>query len=142
MKIDKINVRAYAACIQDDKILVLDEYYAGTPLVKFPGGGLELGESLTECLKREFMEELNLEIEVKNHLYTQDDFLASRFRTNEQLLTVYYHVNILNIENLRIVDPSIQSVNWISLTQKNPMVLPMDIRVYDMLQEKFLQGLI
>lgn len=136
--IDSINVRAYAACMRNGEILVLDEYYAGTPLVKFPGGGLELGESLTDCLKREFREELNLEIEITEHLYTQDDFLRSRFRTNEQLLTVYYMADILNFGELRIIDPSIRQVNWIPLKQKNPMVLPMDIRVYDLLQQRYL----
>ncbi len=33
-----------------------------------PGGGLQFGESITECLKREFVEETNLKISVGNLL--------------------------------------------------------------------------
>ncbi|HJY13247.1 MAG TPA: NUDIX domain-containing protein, partial [Flavobacterium sp.] len=71
--IDKINVRVYACAVKDNKVLTLFEEYAGQPLLKFPGGGLELGEGLTDCLHREFDEELNVKIEIVEHLYTQED---------------------------------------------------------------------
>jgi hypothetical protein len=37
-----------------------------------------------------------VKIEVVEHFYTQEDFLVSRFRENEQLLTIYYIVNIID----------------------------------------------
>ena len=37
---------------------------------EFPGGKLEEGETLEECLKREWVEELNLEIDVGNLVHT------------------------------------------------------------------------
>ena len=60
--IDKLNIRVYATAIKDEKVLVLHEEYAGEQLMKLPGGGLEFGEGLLDCLHREFEEELNVTI--------------------------------------------------------------------------------
>ncbi|KFF01071.1 NUDIX hydrolase [Chryseobacterium formosense] len=137
--IDNINVRVYACVVKDKKVLTLFEEYAGEPLMKFPGGGLEYGEGLTDCLKREFEEELNVHIEIVEHLYTQEDFLVSRFKENEQLLTIYYIVNILNEEDFIILDPCIEKIDWIEInTEENPFFLPVDKIVFEKLKEKFL----
>lgn len=137
--IKTINVRVYACAVKDHCVLALYEEYAGEPLLKLPGGGLELGESLTDCLHREFDEELNVSIEVLEHLYTQDFFLESRFRENEQLLTIYYAVKILNEEDLIILDPCIEKTEWINLNSEiNPFTLPVDKLVFEKLKEKYL----
>ena len=135
--IDKINIRVYAIYLNEkNELMALDERYAGEKLIKLPGGGLEFGEGTIECLHREFAEELNLKIEVLEHFYTQEDFLVSRFRENEQLLTIYYKVNILNLEDLNILDDSIENVKWISLHEENPLPLPIDKIVFEKLKEK------
>lgn len=129
-----INVRVYGICIQNQRILVLDEMYAGERLIKLPGGGLEFGEGLIDCLHREFEEELNLKIDNIQHFYTQEDFVASRFRENEQLLTIYYKVDIVNIQALNITDPSISQIKWISIQDENPFTLPVDKIVFEKLK--------
>jgi ADP-ribose pyrophosphatase YjhB (NUDIX family) len=135
--IDKINIRVYAIYVNENQeLMALDEGYAGEKLVKLPGGGLEFGEGTLECLHREFAEELNLKIEVLEHFYTQEEFLVSRFRENEQLLTIYYTVNILNLDELKILDESIENVKWISLQEENPLPLPIDKIVFEKLKEK------
>ena len=137
--IDKINIRVYAIYLNEkNELMALDEGYAGEKLVKLPGGGLEFGEGTIECLHREFAEELNLKIEVLEHFYTQEDFLVSRFRENEQLLTIYYTVNILNLEDLNILDESIENVKWVSLHEENQLPLPIDKIVFQKLKEKLL----
>ena len=135
--IDKINIRVYAIYLNEkNELMALDERYAGEKLIKLPGGGLEFGEGTIECLHREFAEELNLKIEVLEHFYTKEDFLVSRFRENEQLLTIYYTVNILNLDELKILDESIENVKWISLHEENPLPLPIDKIVFEKLKEK------
>ena len=137
--IDKINIRVYAIYLnENNELMALDEGYAGEKLVKLPGGGLEFGEGTLECLHREFSEELNLKIKVLEHFYTQEDFLVSRFRKNEQLLTIYYIVDILNINELKILDERIEKVKWISLQEENPLQLPIDKIVFRKLKERFL----
>ncbi|MCG2793263.1 MAG: NUDIX hydrolase [Weeksellaceae bacterium] len=137
--IDKINIRVYALCLKNNKILGLHEEYAGDLLLKLPGGGLEFGEGTVDCLKREFQEELNLEIKITKHFYTQDDFLVSRFRENEQLITIYYLAEILNEEDLLILDPCIEKTEWFSLESDNPFPLPIDKRVFEMAKEQFVK---
>ena len=137
--IDKINVRVYATVLKDKKILYLHEEYVGEYLLKFVGGGLEFGESIVECLHREFEEELNLKIKNLEHFYTQEDFLVSKFRDNEQLLTIYYLAEIVDEEDLIIRDSCIEKVEWISLeTDENPFPLPVDKIVFDLLKKRFL----
>ena len=137
--IDKINVRVYAAALKDGKVLALHEEYAGNQLLKFPGGGLEFGEGVLECVQREFEEELNLKIKNLQHLYTQEDFLISKFRNSEQLLTIYYLAEIIDETDLIIRDPCIEKIEWISLkTEENPFPLPVDKIVFDLLKLKFL----
>lgn len=134
----KINVRVYAICIKNNEILVLFEKYAGEDLVKLPGGGLEYGEGTMECLHRELKEELNLRVKNVEHFYTQEAFLKSKFNENEQLLTIYYLAEIEYETELKILEPSIEKVEWKSLKlSENPFVLPVDRLVFEKLKEKF-----
>ena len=137
--IDKFNIRVYAAAVKDKKVLVLHEEYAGEQLMKLPGGGLEFGEGLHDCLHREFEEELNVKINVLGHLYTQEEFLISRFRNNEQLFTVYYLVEIIDENEFLIMDPCIEKIEWIPIeSDENPFPLPIDKIVFEKLKKKFL----
>ena len=68
-------------------------------MTKFPGGGLEYGEGIIDCLKRECREELNLEIEVEDHFYTTEFFQKSAF-DEKQLISIYYKISIPGIEKI------------------------------------------
>ncbi|AZI67999.1 NUDIX hydrolase [Kaistella daneshvariae] len=136
--IDKINVRVYVALLKDKKILGLHEEYVGQQLLKLPGGGLEFGESVLECLQRELEEELNIKAKNITHLYTQEDFIVSKFRDNEQLLSIYYEGEIADEKELLIMDPCIEKLEWISLSEENPFLLPVDKVVFELLQKKYL----
>lgn len=137
--IDKLNIRVYATAIKDEKVLVLHEEYAGEQLMKLPGGGLEFGEGVLDCLHREFEEELNVKINILGHLYTQEEFVVSRFRDNEQLLTVYYLVEIIDENDFLIMDPCIEKTEWIPInTDENPFILPVDKIAFEKLKERLL----
>jgi 8-oxo-dGTP diphosphatase len=91
-----ITVRVYGILMGPNKeILVSDEHIRGNYYTKFPGGGLEFGEGTRDCLKREFMEEMNLKVEVGDHLYTTDFYQMSAFNPAQQILSIYYFANPL-----------------------------------------------
>ena len=91
-----ITLRVYGILINEkNEILVSDEFIRGNKYTKFPGGGLEFGEGTRDCLAREFMEEMNLRVEIGAHLYTTDFFQISAFNTSQQIVSVYYKVEAL-----------------------------------------------
>jgi 8-oxo-dGTP diphosphatase len=90
------NIRIYGILIDETRgVLVADEYIRGGLYTKFPGGGLEYGEGTRECLVREFVEEMNLKVEVLEHIYTTDYFQISAFNPNHQIMSIYYRVKPL-----------------------------------------------
>lgn len=87
------NIRVYGVLINEkDQVLVSDEYIRGNYFTKFPGGGLEFGEGTRDCLRREFLEEMNLNVEVGEHFYTTDFFQLSAFHPGQQIISIYYLV--------------------------------------------------
>ena len=90
------NIRVYGVLINEQKqVLVSDEYIRGSYYTKFPGGGLELGEGTKDCLKREFKEETDLDVEIGAHLYTTDFYQVSAFNPEHQIISIYYLVKAL-----------------------------------------------
>ncbi|RZK77175.1 MAG: NUDIX domain-containing protein [Pedobacter sp.] len=116
------NVRVYGLLINDEhQILISDEQSGDRTFSKFPGGGVELGEGLTDALKREFMEECSTEIQVLEHIYTTDFYEQSSFN-DSQILSIYYLVKELHPLQLNFKtkifdfeDNSLQSFRWIHL---------------------------
>ncbi|OQP63045.1 NUDIX domain-containing protein [Niastella populi] len=90
------SIRVYGLLINENKqVLVSDEFIRGDYYTKFPGGGLEFGEGTRECLKREFKEEMDLEIRVGDHIYTTDYFQLSAFNPAHQIISIYYYAHPL-----------------------------------------------
>lgn len=90
------NIRVYGILVNDERqVLVADEYIRGAYYTKFPGGGLEFGEGTRDCLKREFREEMDLDVEVGDHIYTTDFFQMSAFNPSHQIISIYYFAKAL-----------------------------------------------
>ena len=87
----RFNIRVYGIWISDNKLLINEELIRDRIVIKFPGGGLDWGEGTIECLKREWTEELGLNIEVLSHFYTTSFFQESAF-DNSQVISIYYLV--------------------------------------------------
>ncbi len=60
----KIRVRVAGLVIRNDEILLIAHKKGNNVYWLLPGGGVEYRESLDEALKREFLEELGLEVSV------------------------------------------------------------------------------
>ncbi len=90
------TIRVYGILINEERqVLVSDEFIRGNYYTKFPGGGLELGEGTRDCLVREFKEEMNLAVQVEDHIYTTDYFQISAFNPDDQIISIYYFVKPL-----------------------------------------------
>lgn len=92
--INRFNIRVYGIWLNTkNQVLVSNEKYGNVSFTKFPGGGLEFGESTHQCLKREFLEEFGVEVNIASHFYTTDIFVPSAFVKTDQLISIYYLVS-------------------------------------------------
>jgi 8-oxo-dGTP diphosphatase len=147
------NVRVYGILLTEDNyVVVADEFIRGMYITKFPGGGLEFGEGTRDCLKREFKEEMNLEVKVGHHLYTTDFFQMSAFNPSQQIISIYYSVKAIepfsvqfkqtpfDFEPYQIADPTGESevfrlIHVNDLTTE-ALTLPIDKIVAQLITEK------
>ncbi|RYY36408.1 MAG: NUDIX domain-containing protein [Sphingobacteriaceae bacterium] len=144
------NVRVYGLLINDAaEVLLSDEQEYGMRFTKFPGGGLEYGEGLIDGLKREFMEECQMEVEIISHFYTTDFFIKSAFN-DTQIISVYYVVKntesfILPVKT-RVFDfnstnnaDTLQAFRWVKISELNPddVTFPIDQHVAGLLKKHY-----
>ncbi|MBL7884721.1 MAG: NUDIX hydrolase [Bacteroidia bacterium] len=139
MNINRFNIRVYGILINEqNQVLVSDEIIKGHHITKFPGGGLEFGEGIVDCLKREFMEETDNEIEISTHFYTTDFFQQSAYNPNHQIISIYYMVkpkhDFFTPSNTTTEE---QSFRWIELQNisANNFTLPIDKVVGNLLSK-------
>ncbi|MEE6187865.1 NUDIX hydrolase [Niabella digestorum] len=147
--IKAINLRVYGVLVNDKKqILVSDEriYYNNQEITKFPGGGLELGEGTIDCIIRECKEEIGIDVEVVDHLYTTDFFQQSAFNPEHQIISVYYLIKPLETLDIPVnngsavypdeVSENFRFIDWYYFNE-DVMTLPIDKKVAKLLKEKY-----
>ncbi|MDH4092650.1 MAG: NUDIX hydrolase [Cyclobacteriaceae bacterium] len=61
---DRVRIRVCGLCWMESQLLLVNHKMQNSDFWAPPGGGVEFGESLKTALKREFLEETGLEIEV------------------------------------------------------------------------------
>lgn len=132
----RFNIRVYGLWVEAGRVLVSEETIHGKTYVKFPGGGLELGEGIINCLHREWQEELNLDIKVLRHYYTTEFFQQSYF-DNSQVISIYYMVQPTQPEPYIHNNNDGEYTHWIKLSDITPdtFSLPIDKVVGKMLAE-------
>lgn len=150
------NVRVYGILINEQQqVLVSDEKIRGGLYTKFPGGGLEFGEGTRDCLKREFMEEMSLDVTIGSHIYTTDFFQMSAFNPEHQIISIYYFAHAreqikvplrsepfdFDEEQLRIYElkkeiETFRFINWESFDEK-AVTLPIDKVVANLVKNNF-----
>ena len=135
---NKFNIRVYGIWVLEGKVLLNEELIRGKTVIKFPGGGLHWGEGIIDCLKREWKEELDLEIEVADHFYTTDFFQASAF-DDSQVISIYYFVNGPKDAVIVNNEPN-ERTYWAELKEisANTFTLPIDKIVGGLLQKSIL----
>lgn len=110
------RVSVYLIVVQDGKILMLrthnHRYY-------FPGGGVEVGETLYEALRREAYEELNTDIEIGELVYADDMiYYHDPVKKAAHLIRLFYQAQPLaqefHFDNAEERD-EILGIEWVAL---------------------------
>jgi 8-oxo-dGTP diphosphatase len=102
---ERYNIRVYGICVNEKgELLLTDERRGKYVMTKFPGGGHHFGEGLADALKREFMEETALEVEVLDLFYINEFLQISAFNPKDQLISIYYLVRPLEAASLAVTD--------------------------------------
>lgn len=144
-EINNFNIRVYGLLINSNReVLLSTERRKDFRFTKFPGGGMNFGEGTKECLKREFIEELGIEIHVVEHYYTTDFFLPSVFFKQDQIFSVYYLVETKSnqaIKNGRRAEDTAEGdehyFHWekIKNLTEEDFTFPIDKKVISLLQK-------
>jgi 8-oxo-dGTP pyrophosphatase MutT (NUDIX family) len=139
------NIRVYGLLVNDlGQVLVSDECRNGYSFTKFPGGGLEFGEGFKEALKREFIEELNISVDVGDLFYFNDFFQESAFNPKHQIHSFYYKVSAKEWEFIETNKHNVplreegEKHRWIAIDQLeiNHFTFPIDKLVAEILRQK------
>ena len=132
MSTEKFNIRVYGILKHPNgSFLLTNEYGGGLHMTKFVGGGLEFNEGIEDGLKREFMEEMELKIEVDKLFYINDFLQVSAFNPKDQLLSIYYFVTTNDWDRVEecISHPTEkQSFHWVATNnlKSHKMTFPID----------------
>jgi 8-oxo-dGTP diphosphatase len=116
---DRIRVRVCGICLQADQLLLVRHSGIGEGGVFWapPGGGLELGEKVQDCLTREMLEETGLEVSLEAFLFTME-FVQLPLHAIE----LFFQVKPTGGQLRRGFDPEpasvrIEEVAWMNLAQ-------------------------
>jgi 8-oxo-dGTP diphosphatase len=116
---NQLRIRVCGICIEDQKILLINhsgmnesgEFWSA------PGGGLQFGETIEECLKREFLEETNTLISIGKFLIIKE-FIKIPLHAIE----LFYEVKIESGEVKKGYDPEIEQqiikdIRWLTFEE-------------------------
>lgn len=85
----EIRVRVAGVLENNKEILMIAHKKNGRKYWLLPGGGVDYGESFQEALKREFKEEVNLDITVKDLLFISESIAPDSSR---HIVNVFFEV--------------------------------------------------
>jgi 8-oxo-dGTP diphosphatase len=107
---EKLRLRVSGICIENDTILLVK--HIGIGKTKFlwapPGGGLSFEETVDECLKREFLEETGLTINIRELL-----FVNEYFEHPLHAVELFFLVERISGELIKGIDPEMGATKQI-----------------------------
>lgn len=98
-------------------------------LWEFPGGKIEPGETVEECIKREIREELEIEIELGSHLIT----IYHAYSHFSVILNVYHCRHLTGVPRPIECD----EVRWVTLDELDQFTFPQgNLQIIDALRQQ------
>jgi ADP-ribose pyrophosphatase YjhB (NUDIX family) len=110
-----MNVRPAICIVENEKILTMRYRYGNTDVYNLPGGNLEFGEKMTECLVRELQEELQVKVETGEMLCLADVFIEEK-RT-QTLHTIFRGKITSSTPTLNPAETTALDVHWLPIEE-------------------------
>lgn len=116
---NKVRIRSCGLLLERKAILLVQLYspVSNTLVWTPPGGGVNFGETLDQCLKREFYQETHLHVEVGDLVHI-NELTASSYHAVECFFEVSRTGGMLQLGNdpeLNEENQLLQAVEWISI---------------------------
>lgn len=137
-KFKEIRPIVLGLAIRDNNLLVSEGFdnIKNQTFYRCLGGGIEFLEKSTDALKREFQEEINIDIVIKDFLGISENIFTYEGK-NAHELVFYYNINILDEdykEEYVVTDDNGQSkAVWIDINEfknKNKILYPQEVFKY------------
>ncbi len=117
----KIVIRSRAIILHDGRLLVM-KHGPDVKYVALPGGHLEWGEDVKECLRREIVEELGIEPEIGRLFY-----ISTFTKEGKQSVEFFFEVtNGEKFKDCKLIDVShgheFDEIHWVSPSDNRPML--------------------
>ncbi|MCX8124351.1 MAG: NUDIX hydrolase [Spirochaetes bacterium] len=129
----KIRIRVAGLVVEDNKILLIAHKKGSQVYWLLPGGGVEYQESLDEALKREFLEELGLNVEVGDIAMIADSIEPNGKR---HIINIIFWCNLIN-QSIRLGNEKIlYDFSFKTLHELNDVVMypPLNECIAELLQ--------
>lgn len=137
-KFKEIRPIVLGLAIKDNKLLVSEGFdkVKNQTFYRCLGGGIEFLEKSTDALKREFKEEINIDIVIKDFLGISENIFTYGGKSAHELV-FYYNINILDKdykEEYVVTDDNGQSkAIWIDINEfknGNKILYPQEVFKY------------
>jgi 8-oxo-dGTP diphosphatase len=123
-----------AIIVDEKKRILIGQRPEGKDLAglwEFPGGKLEEGETIEECIRRELWEELSIKADVHEFLLS-----VSKTYTHGEFKLMVYRVTLEDVENLKAQVH--QDLKWVAVDElKNYQFPPADVDIIAYLEQNF-----
>ena len=118
---NKLRIRVCGLCIEGEKILLINHHSLNISGNFWgpPGGGMDFGQSAEENLKREFLEETGLNVEIEKFLFVHE-YLSPPLHAIELVFKVKRIDGNLNVgfdPELQIDEQIIKNVQFIAFNK-------------------------
>jgi 8-oxo-dGTP diphosphatase len=125
-----MNVRPAILIIENDKILTLEYQYGSQAVYNLPGGNVEFGETMSQTLQREMIEELGMKISVGELAMVGEIHLTQK---EKYTLHCLFECKIIEgIPKINSKNTSAKAIKWLNINELS------DIHLYPNFKKEIL----